>query len=179
MLLLWLFAYLIVERLFELYLSRRHCSALAAKGGREFYPETFPRMVALHILFLLALLGESYPWHVPFDLKTVILLALFILLQLGRYWCILTLGENWNTRIVLVPGGTVKRSGPYRFFPHPNYLVVTLEFIVLPLLVHAPYTLLLFFPANLLVVRQRIRLEEQALREFTDYSDRFPCGNQG
>ena len=173
--LLWLFAYLILERLFELFLSRKHCSALAARGGREFYPETFPRMVALHTLFLLALLGESYPWHVPFNLKTGSLLALFILLQLARYWCIVSLGENWNTRIVLVPGGEVKRSGPYRFFPHPNYLVVTLEFIVLPLLMHAPYTLLLFFPANLLIVRQRIRLEERALREFTDYDVRFPA----
>lgn len=174
MLLLWLFAYLVMERLFELFLSRRHCFALAARGGREFYPETFSRMVALHTLFLLALLGESYPWYVPFDLATVILLALFILLQAGRYWCILSLGENWNTRIVLVPGGSVKRTGPYRFFPHPNYLVVTLEFLVLPLLMHAPYTFAIFFPANLLVVRQRIRLEEQALREFTDYNDRFP-----
>jgi methyltransferase len=172
--LLLLFAYLIVERLFELYLSRRHCSALAARGGREFYPETFPRMVALHTLFLLALFVESYPWHVPFDLISAILLNLFILLQLGRYWCIFSLGENWNTRIVLVPGGNVKKSGPYRFIPHPNYLVVTLEFIILPLLMHAPFTLAIFFPANLLIVRQRIRLEEQALREFTDYSDRFP-----
>jgi isoprenylcysteine carboxyl methyltransferase (ICMT) family protein YpbQ len=34
--------------------------------------------------------------------------------------------------------------------------------------------LLVFFPANLLVVRQRIRLEEQALRQFTDYNERFP-----
>jgi methyltransferase len=173
-LLLWIFAYLIVERLFELYLSRRHFSALAARGGREFYPETFPRMVALHTLFLLALLGESYPWHAAADFKTVILLALFVLLQLGRYWCIQTLGENWNTRIVLVPGGNVKKSGPYSVFPHPNYLIVSLEFIVLPLLMHAPFTLAIFFPANLLIVRQRIRLEEQALREFTDYNARFP-----
>ena len=172
--LLWIFAYLVVERFFELYLSRRNCLILAAGGGREFYPETFSRMIALHTLFLCALCGESYPWHIPADPYHFSMITLFILLQGMRYWCILSLGTNWNTRIVLVPGGTVKKTGPYRYIAHPNYLVVTLEFILLPLIMHAPYTLVLFFPANLLILYQRIRLEELALREFTDYARQFP-----
>lgn len=172
--LLWVFAYLVSERLFELQLSRRHLLAQTARGGREFYPETFPRLVALHILFLLALLGESYPWHLSLSPGKSALLALFILLQGGRYWCIASLGACWNTRIVLVPGGTTCRTGPYRFLAHPNYLVVTLEFVLLPLLMAAPYTLALFFPANIIVLRQRLRLEEQSLREFTDYNEKFP-----
>jgi len=171
--LLWIFAYLVLERFFELHLSRRHCRILALRGGREFYPETFPRMVALHSLFLLALFVESYPWNVPSGPFSVVLLILFTLLQVGRYWCIVSLGECWNTRIVLVPGGKVKKAGPYRWLSHPNYLLVTLEFILLPLLMHAPYTLVVFFPANLLIVRQRICLEEKALREFTDYNIKF------
>lgn len=171
--LLWVFGYLLLERFFELYLSRRHCRMLALRGGREFYPETFPRMVALHSLFLLALLVESYPWHVPFGPVTAALLITFMLLQMARYWCIVSLGEYWNTRIVLIPGGRVKKSGPYRWLSHPNYLVVTLEFMLLPLLMQSPYTLALFFPASLLVIGQRIRLEEKALRELTDYNIRF------
>jgi methyltransferase len=172
--LLWVFAYLVAERLFELYLSARHIRALAARRGREFYPETFPAMVGLHTLFLLALFVESYPWRMALDRFSVILLTLLLLLQFARYWCILSLGEYWNTRIVLVPGEGVRRCGPYRLLSHPNYLVVTLEFALLPLLMHAYWTLLLFFPANLLVLRQRIRLEEKALREFTDYDQQFP-----
>ena len=171
--LLWIFVYLLLERLFELCLSRRNFRILAAQGGREFHPETFPRMVALHSLFLLALLVESYPWQVPLNPVTAVLLILFVLLQMGRYWCIVSLGECWNTRIVVVPGGEVKKVGPYRWLFHPNYLVVTLEFILLPLLMQAPFTLVLFFPANLLVVCQRIRLEEKVLREFTDYGKQF------
>lgn len=175
--LLWLFLYLGSERLFELHLSRRHLLAQAVRGGREFYPETFPRLVALHSLFLLALLTESYPWRLPLTPWNSTLFTLFILLQGGRYWCIASLGENWNTRIVLVPGGTVRKVGPYRFLAHPNYLVVILEFAVLPLLLSAPYTLALFFPVNLLILRQRMRLEEEALREFTDYNKKFPCSS--
>lgn len=172
--LLWVFAYLVSERLFELQLSRRHLLAQRARGGREFYPETFSRLVALHTLFLLALLIEAYPWRLPLTSGNSTLLTLFILLQGGRYWCIVSLGACWNTRIVLVPGDTTCRTGPYRFLPHPNYLVVILEFALLPLLMAAPYTLALFFPANLLVLRQRRRLEDEALREFTDYNEKFP-----
>jgi methyltransferase len=131
-------------------------------------------MVALHTLFLLALFWESYPWLVPTGPFAVAALTMFVLLQCGRYWCIASLGECWNTRIVLVPGGNVKKAGPYRLLSHPNYLVVTMEFLILPLIMSAPYTLAVFFPANLLIVRQRIRLEEKALREFTDYNDQFP-----
>ncbi len=172
--LLWIFAYLGLERLLELYVSRKHRQAREALGGREYYPETFFRMATLHVLFLVALIWESYPWRIPVDSYHVVLLTWFVLLQGLRYWCILSLGEAWNTRIVLVPGGRVQKRGPYLLLAHPNYLVVTLEFITLPLLMHAPWTFLVFFPANLLILRQRIRLEEMALRQFTDYAERFP-----
>lgn len=175
--LLWILAYLVAERLFELWLSGRHIRALAARGGREFHAGTFPAMAALHTLFILALGAESYPWRLTPGMFHNTLLALFVLLQLARYWCIVSLGEYWNTRIVLVPGEQVRRRGPYRLFRHPNYLVVTMEFALLPLLMGAPWTLALFFPANLLVLRQRIGLEERALRQFTDYGERFPGEN--
>ena len=54
---------------------------------------------------------------------------------------------------------------PYRSLRHPNYLVIVLEFLLLPLLMRAPVTLVLFSLANLAVLRQRIRIEETALTE--------------
>jgi methyltransferase len=175
--LLWIFAYLILERLLELHVSRKHRLALEERGGREFYPETFALMAGLHSLFLLALFWESHPWRILGTPLNGALLGFFVLLQGLRYWCIHSLGEAWNTRIVLVPGGRVQKRGPYLLLAHPNYLVVTLEFLTLPLLMHAPFTLAIFFPANLLILRQRIRLEERALRQFTDYGERFPVAS--
>jgi methyltransferase len=172
--LLWIFAYLGLERLLELHVSRKHRLAAVARGGREFYAETFFRMATLHSLFLVALFWESYPWRILANPFNGALVGFFVLLQGMRYWCILSLGEAWNTRIVLIPGGRVRKRGPYLLLAHPNYLVVTLEFIILPLLMHAPFTFAVFFPANLLILRQRIRLEEQALRQFTDYDEWFP-----
>ncbi|NIQ94183.1 MAG: hypothetical protein GWN87_08215, partial [Desulfuromonadales bacterium] len=97
----------------------------------------------------------------------------FVLLQIGRYWCMWALGACWNTRIIVVPGSVPVRRGPYRFVRHPNYLLVTAEFLVLPLLLRAPVTLVVFFAANLMLLRRRVRLEETVLRRETEYSRVF------
>ncbi|MGE5664285.1 MAG: isoprenylcysteine carboxyl methyltransferase family protein [Deltaproteobacteria bacterium] len=170
----WVIPVIVIQRLFELRLSERHRSALLARGGREYHAETFPAMVALHVLFLASLAVESYPWRFPLDAVTWGCLAALAVVTAGRYWVIASLGEYWNVRIVVVPGAAVRRAGPYRFMRHPNYLVIVLEFLLLPLLMRAPVTLVVFSTANLFVLGERIRLEEKVLRELTDYGERFP-----
>jgi methyltransferase len=169
----WIFGFYFGERLLELLLARRNRRRLVARGGREFHPESYRTIVLLHTLFFASLLAESFPWRVPLDSLTLLCLIFLVFLQGLRYWCIVSLGEFWNTRIILIPGAEARRRGPYRFLRHPNYLAVTLEFAVIPLLMRAPLTLVVFSLANLVVLRQRIRLEEEALREFTDYGERF------
>ena len=169
----WVFAFLIGERLFELVIAERNKKRLFARGGQEYHAGTYLPLVMMHLFFLLALILESAPWHVPLDRLTIIGLTGIILLQAARYWCIMSLGEYWNTRIIVLAGSTVVRTGPYRFLRHPNYLVVTLEFVLIPLLMRAPLTLLIFFPINLILLRRRIRLEEQTLQGLTNYRDIF------
>ena len=173
--LLWIFAFLLLQRLFEMYISKRNSKIALRFGGREFYPESFAGIVALHLGFLVALLWETFPWEIDFDSRAVACLSVLIVLQCIRYWCIVTLGTQWNTRIILIPGSSIKKSGPYRYVRHPNYIVVMMEFIFIPLLMQAPVSLVLFSGLNLLVLRKRIRLEEAALRTFTDYSMHFPA----
>ena len=172
---LWIFGVVALQRLYELRHSRRNQRKLEAIGGREHHPESFRNVAALHGLFLTALLVESYPWRLPVDGRTVFCLAALALLSGLRYWCISALGDYWNVRIVVVPGAAAIRTGPYRYLRHPNYLAVALEFLFLPLLLRAPVTLAVFLLPGLLVLRQRIRLEEQALRENTDYETAFPA----
>ena len=164
----WVLAFLLVQRAGELLLCRRNRRRLALRGGREFFPETYPAMVVLHVLFLLSLAWESLPREVPLDLRTWGCLAALLPVTFLRYWSIAALGTRWTTRIVAVPGSRVIRSGPYRFLRHPNYVALVLEFLLIPLLLRAPYTLVVFSLANLAALRQRIRLEEEVLRTHTD-----------
>ena len=152
-------------RLFELRLSRRNERRLRARGAVERGAGHYPAMVALHALWLVSTLvegslrGPAFPawWPVP--------LALFLLVQPLRYWAILSLGENWNTKILVVPGARLVRSGPYRYFPHPNYVVVAVEVLTFPLIFGAWITALVFSILNAALLFVRIGEEERALKE--------------
>src|SRR5215218_6668834 len=119
-------------------------------------------MVALHVLWLLSTLIEGVLrgpvlWPVP--------LALFLLVQPLRYWAIFSLGENWNTRILVVPGAKLVRRGPYRYLKHPNYFVVVVEILAFPLIFGAWITALVYSILNAVLLSTRIREENRALRE--------------
>jgi len=122
-------------------------------------------MVAIHALWLVSTLAEGllrgpeFPgwWPVP--------LALFLLAQPLRYWAILSLGENWNVRILVVPGRKLVRRGPYRYFPHPNYVAVVMEVFAFPLIFGAWISALVFTVLNAVFLYVRIREEQRALRE--------------
>ncbi len=161
----WVAPAVAVQRLAELWWCRRNRLLLMSRGGREIRPDTYRTMAALHTLFILSLAWESFPWRVPADGRTFGCLSALAAVTGLRYWTIASLGEYWNTHIVVLPGSGLVRRGPYRYVRHPNYIVIVLEFLLLPLLLRAPYTLVLFSLANLAVLRQRIRIEEAALAE--------------
>lgn len=170
----WIFVVVLLQRLFEMVVSRRNRAALDPLGAREFHPESFRNIAAMHTLYLVSLLVESYPWRLPLDARTIGCLAAVAILGAIRLWCMASLHPYWNVRIVVVPGARVKTAGPYRWFRHPNYAVVALEFVFLPLLLRAPVTMIVFSIANAFALRQRIRFEEEALRAMTDYGDVYP-----
>ena len=154
-----------VQRLLELRYSRRNERRLQARGAVERGRGHYPVMVGIHALWLISTLtegllrGPEIPWWWPVPL------AAFVLVQPLRYWAILSLGENWNTRILVVPGRKLIRSGPYRYFPHPNYVVVAVEVMSLPLIFGAWVTALVFSVLNAMFLYVRISEEERALKE--------------
>ena len=92
------------------------------------------------------------------------MLVLVLLSQALRYWCITTLGMQWNTRVIVVPGLTLVTRGPYRWLRHPNYLAVVVEGFALPLVHTAWITAAGFTVLNaVLLLGFRIPTEERAL----------------
>ena len=153
-----LLAFVTLQRLVELAWSRRNEARLRAHGAVEAGAAHYPLIVALHASWLAALWALG--WDRALDWPFV---AVFLIVQLGRAWVFLTLGSRWTARVLVVPGETLVRRGPYRFIRHPNYLVVCLEMIFLPLALGLPILALVFGALNLAMVWWRIRVESRAL----------------
>ena len=147
-----------LQRLSELALSRRNTRRLLARGAVEVAPGHYPLIVGLHAAWLGGLWALA--WDRPVNLAW---LLVFVLLQAGRAWVLLSLGERWTTRIIVLPGAPLVRRGPYRLVSHPNYMVVAAEILVLPLAFGLPLFGLAFSLLNAAVLAIRIRAEARAL----------------
>lgn len=151
---------LVVERLVELVLSKRNAAIAFARGGVEVGQTHYRVMTAFHTLFLIACAVEAR----PFD--PVLFFAFLpgaLAAQGLRWWAIRTLGDRWNTRVIVVPGAAPVTSGPYRFMKHPNYLAVVIELFCVPMMMGAYFTAAVFTLGNAALLWVRIRAEEQAL----------------
>ena len=153
-----------VERLAEMVVSKRHLAWALARGGREYGRGHFPPMVALHTALLLGCILEVWLLDRPFlPWLGWPMVAVVVATQALRWWCIRTLGSQWNTRVVVVPGMPLVSGGPYRWVRHPNYVAVVLEGIALPLVHGAWITAVVFTLLNAWLLRVRIGVENQAL----------------
>jgi methyltransferase len=161
-------------RLVELRIAGRNLRALLARGGIEAAPGHYRWMVLLHAGFLVSCLLEVWLLHRPFlPALAVPMLLLVVLATALRYWVISTLDGRWTTRIVVLPASTPVTGGPYRFLRHPNYLAVITEIFALPLVHTAWLTAIVFSALNALLLRVRIRAEEEALARTSDYAAVF------
>ena len=151
------------ERVAELVVSLRNARWSFAQGGVESGRGHYPFMVALHTGLLGACIVEAlYRPFIPVLGWTM--LAVVLLSQGLRWWCISVLGHQWNTRVIVVPGLHLVARGPYRWMRHPNYVAVVAEGIALPLVHTAWVTALVFTVLNIPLLAVRIRSEEAALQ---------------
>jgi methyltransferase len=153
-----LLAYLTVQRLVELWWAKANAARLMASGGIEYGHSHLPLMILFHAAWLAGL------WLFAYDRPVEpLFLALFVVLQMARFWVLATLGRRWTIRIIVVPGERLVAQGPYRFWRHPNYAVVTGEIAVVPLALGLPTYALIFSILNAGILAIRITAENAAL----------------
>ncbi|MFG2077531.1 isoprenylcysteine carboxyl methyltransferase family protein [Nonomuraea maritima] len=154
----------VVERLAELVVARRNLAWARSKGGVEYGRRHYPWIVAAHVALLAAAPAEVWLLGRPFvPALGWPMLAVVVLAQGLRWWCIGALGRRWNTRVVVVPGMPLVDRGPYRWLRHPNYVAVVAEGVALPLVHTAWLTALAFTLANAVLLGVRVRVEDAAL----------------
>ena len=159
-----LIAAVAVERVAELVVSQRNLAWSRSRGGVEFGAGHYPVMVVLHTGLLVGCLVEVAVADRPFlPWLGWPMLAIVIAAQALRWWCITTLGRQWNTRVVIVPGAQRVTGGPYRVTTHPNYVAAVAEGIALPLVHTAWITARVFTVLNAALLATRINTENAAL----------------
>ena len=153
-----LLAYLTVQRAVELWWAKENATRLMASGGVEYGRSHLPLMILFHAAWLAGL------WLLAYDRPVEpIFLALFIVLQMARFWVLATLGRRWTIRIIVVPDERLVAQGPYRLLRHPNYAVVIGEIAVVPLALGLPTYALVFSILNAGMLAIRITAENAAL----------------
>lgn len=168
----WFFTALVLavglERLAELVVSNRNARWSLERGGTETGRGHYLPMVLLHTGLLVAAVAEVWLLERPFRWWGWLALAVVIGAQVLRWWCIATLGRQWNTRVIVVPGAPRVTSGPYRWLRHPNYVAVVLEGAALPLVHSAWLTAVTFTALNAALLAVRLSAENTALRQLRE-----------
>ena len=159
-----IFGIVVAQRLIELVIAARNERWIKERGGEEYAPEHYKWIVFLHLGWIVAWPLESY-----FRGPVISSLWVFYAVGLGvaqilRYGALLSLGQYWNTRIIIVPHARRVTRGLYRLIPHPNYLAVALELALFPALFEATTTAFVISLLNAaLLLGVRIPAENRAL----------------
>jgi methyltransferase len=149
--------FIVTQRLGELYIARINTKALLAKGAQEFGAWHYPIMVTLHSAWVICLFLFGYTQEANY-----FWLSLFAVLQFFRLWILTSLGERWTTRIIVLDEPLVL-TGPFKYFRHPNYMLVVAEIFVAPMVLGLWQMAVIFSILNALMLFVRIREEEKAL----------------
>lgn len=156
----WALLLAFLGRLLEFARSAHNTPKLRAEGGLEFGASHCPLFFLLHGAWFLAMFFFLPP-HGPVNGW---LLGAYAGLQLVRLWTITSLGRFYSTRVIVVPGASRVRRGPYRFCKHPIYALAVLELMVLPLAFGGWEIAAIFTILNLALLAHRIRVENAALQ---------------
>ena len=164
-------AAVIIQRLFELRLSKRHAAQLLAQGGREHGSNSLWLVKVLQVSWLVGMIAEVWCLDRPF-IPALAMIAFLTTIagQSFRYLSMRSLRQRWTLPIITIPGVPVVDSGIYRYLRHPNWLGVILEIAAVPLIHTAYLTAIFCSVANAFLMVKRIQSEEQALSEDNNYA---------
>lgn len=167
-----LLLFLMIQRLIELLIAAKNERWMKARGAIELGQSHYKWFVLLHVLFFIAIVVEfqykviTYSEQIPFY---KLFFFIFLLAQLGRVWCIYSLGRFWNTKIIVLPKVALIKKGPYKYVKHPNYIIVFIELLFIPL-IFGLYVVAIVFPfLHLLLLTIRVPEEEEALSRMSAF----------
>jgi methyltransferase len=150
--------FVIFQRLLELVVAKRNENWARSQGAVEYGQSHYPYMIALHTSFIISIIIEYALTRKVFDLW---IFVFFLVLISFKAWTISSLGKYWNTKILRVPNSAFIKKGPYKYLNHPNYVIVVLEILAIPMVFHLYITAITFTILNAWMLSVRIKEEER------------------
>lgn len=169
-----LLSLLVLQRLQEMSLGKKNLQKLSTESLVEIPYKEKKLMLLLHAGFFISciieyhLSGKLVPliWFIP-----GIMVLTFC--QLVRFKTMRLLGEYWTPYPLSFRNQKVVSTGPYRFVRHPNYLIVIIEILIVPLLGRCFITAGVFGLLNFIFLSHKIKMEENAMNLLPDYQKVF------
>lgn len=165
----------ILQRVSEMFISRSNEKWLKEKYAVvEVNPKEAVFMKVFHSFWFVSLLIEAnLRNHLQSDFVSMFIYLILGICLIVRYYSIEKLNRFWAIKILSIPNQPIVSDGLYKYIRHPNYLIVVLEFILIPLLLCSYYTLFAFSILNGFVLYQRIKTEEETLSKNSNYKEAF------
>lgn len=164
---------LVLQRIHEVILGKkamRHHSLFLGSATER-------RMIVIfHTLWFAAIAAEWLGWgrhRDPFfgPIGQMIILVILAVSQIIRYWTIRLLGKSWTPFPAWQKNQSIITQGPYRWIRHPNYLVVAIEVLVVPMFFQAWISAAIFSFVHIFLMFNRIKEEETLLENLDAYRE--------
>lgn len=149
--------------LIEAAIAARNARTLRARGAVEPPGDVYGAMQFAYPAAFLVMIVEGHLRQVQPDRLVFAGAVVFVLAKALKYWAISTLGTRWTFRVLVPPGSSRIRRGPYRWIAHPNYIAVALELTGTLLALHALVTGPIAIAGFSLLMWRRVTIEENAL----------------
>lgn len=165
----------IIQRITEMLISKENERWLKENCfAVEVDPKEGLKMKLFHTFWFVSLLIETNVVNdIQVEFWAFIIYSLLAFCMMIRIYSIEKLNRFWTIKIFSMENQVLFTDGLYKYIRHPNYLIVIVEFLLLPLLFKAYFTMILFSFLNLLVLSKRINLEEVTLMAQSNYSEKF------
>jgi methyltransferase len=168
-------AFYIIQRMTEVLISKdnerwlkENCHAVEVDKSEGI------KMKIFHTFWFISLLLEiNIAQKIQIGAKAIVIYSFLAICMGIRFYSIEKLKRFWTIKIFSLDRQELVTDGVYKFIRHPNYLVVIIEFVLLPLLFKAYLTMVIFSLLNVLVVSKRIKLEEETIMDQSNYYEKF------
>ncbi len=150
----------IIWALVEIAISKKNEIRLLRNGATEYGKETYPPLAALYIATLVFAPVENM---VKAGSIWLFMAIIFLISKFFKMWVIHSLRGTWVVKIYHWPGQEVCAGGPYKYFKHPNYVIMMIEIPAYCLAGEAWMTAIVSAPLYFYLLWRKIKIENSLL----------------